>query len=241
MKYTQRQRRVFEADSSSGRKQGIIERASSIVQSSLDRPMWRSLEVRVRPHLDWAVIALLGDNINRLSVPFFSRGRERDEERGFWAGWARLVMAHPWPGVIGASVLMLTLAAPVLAINLGFSGVSTLPEDETVSRAFRILDDQFSAGRSQPTEIVVLAEDVTRPEITAAIERLDAAAGGNEPTQRIQQLYRRIPGHDPTRDDPANGPALVTQQTAGTPPPTISAADASWQVRSERRRVGEKG
>ena len=127
-----------------------------------------------------AVIALLGDNINRLSVPFFSRGRARDEERGFWAGWARLVMAHPWPGVIGSSVLMLALAAPVLAISLGFNGVSTLPEDETVSRAFRILDDQFSAGRSQPTEIVVLAEDVTRPEITAAIERLDAALAGDQ-------------------------------------------------------------
>ena len=126
-----------------------------------------------------AVIALLGDNINRLSVPFFSRGRARDEERGFWAGWARLVMAHPWPGVIGASALMLALAAPVLAISLGFSGVSTLPEDETVVRAFRILDEQFSAGRSQPTEIVVLAEDVTRPEITAAIERLDAAVAGD--------------------------------------------------------------
>ena len=126
-----------------------------------------------------AVIALLGDNINRLSVPFFSRGRERDEEHGFWAGWARLVMANPWPGLIGASVLMLALASPVLAISLGFNGVSTIPEDETVSRAFRILDEQFSAGRSQPTEIVVLAEDVTRPEITAAIAQLDAAVAGD--------------------------------------------------------------
>ena len=126
-----------------------------------------------------AVIALLGDNINRLSVPFFSRGRARDDEHGFWAGWARLVMAHPWAGVIGASVLMLTLAAPVLGISLGFSGVSTLPEGETVTRAFRILDEQFSAGRSQPTEIVVLADDVTRPEITATIERLDAAVAGD--------------------------------------------------------------
>ena len=127
-----------------------------------------------------AVIALLGDNINRLGVPFFSRGRARDEERGFWAGWARLVMAHPWPGVISSSVIMLALAAPVLGISLGFNGVSTLPDDETVSRAFRILDEQFSAGRSQPTEIVVLAEDVTRLEITAAIERLDAAVAGDQ-------------------------------------------------------------
>ena len=88
-------------------------------------------------------------------------------------------MAHPWTGVIGSVVILLVIASPIFSISLGMSGVGTLPDDTTVSRAFVILDDQFSAGRAAPTEIVVLADDVARPEITAAIERLDAAVGGD--------------------------------------------------------------
>src|SRR5690606_4772734 len=43
-----------------------------------------------------AVLGLLGDRVNAISIPFFGNQRE-DDGHGFWASTARFVMKYPWP------------------------------------------------------------------------------------------------------------------------------------------------
>ena len=76
--------------------------------------------------------------------------------------------------------LLLAVAAPLVTINLGLAGVSTLPEDTESRRAFETLDNDFSAGLISPAEIVVDAEDVGSQPVQRGIEDLLAALDEDE-------------------------------------------------------------
>lgn len=127
-----------------------------------------------------AVVALMGDRINWLSIPFIGGNTARDEERGFWAGAARFVMAYPWPMAIGTAALLVLMTVPYFSINLGASGTASLPAHFDARQAFDILDEKFSAGLIQPTDIVIQAEDVNAPAVQEAIGRMQAALAQDE-------------------------------------------------------------
>lgn len=119
-----------------------------------------------------AVLSLLGDGVNRLSVPLFGRKGPPDEAGGFWSGAARVVMGHPWISLIATTALLIALAIPYFSIELGISTAETLPKSDQVYRANAILAGQFSQGVAQPTEIVIVADDVRAREVSDAIDRL---------------------------------------------------------------------
>ncbi len=122
-----------------------------------------------------AVLSLLGDRVNKLGIPFFSRRGEADESHGFWAGTARVVMGHPWISLIGTSAFLIALAIPYFSINLGASGADSLPRSEQVYEANAILAAEFSQGLAQPTEIVITALDVRAAPVQESIDKLQAA------------------------------------------------------------------
>ena len=122
-----------------------------------------------------AVLSLLGDRVNALTVPFLRRGGNQEEGSGFWARTASIVMAHPVIALVITVSLLLAAAIPFLTINVGLAGVSTLPADSDSRRAFEILDEEFSGGLLAPAEIVIDAPDVGAPEVRGGIDRLQLA------------------------------------------------------------------
>jgi len=70
-----------------------------------------------------ALLSLIGDNVNRLRIPFL--GRESDQG-GIWAAITRWVLARPIPmaGLTITGLVVLTI--PVLSMNLGFTLAPTL-------------------------------------------------------------------------------------------------------------------
>ncbi len=124
-----------------------------------------------------AILSLLGDKINRLSVPWVGRAQARfDETRpgGFWDWLARGVMRQPVASLLLAGGLLIAALVPFFDINTGASGVSNLPEGLESKEGFLILDQEFSAGEVTPAEIVIDG-DIDSPAIQAGIERLKAA------------------------------------------------------------------
>ena len=122
-----------------------------------------------------AVLSLLGDGVNRLAVPFFSRRGHVDPERGFWAGAAHAVMARPWISMFLSAGFLILLMLPFFAIQLGFSGPTSIPESYTARQAFDILDGEFSAGRTTPTEAIIkVDDDAVRADVQAALDGLVA-------------------------------------------------------------------
>ena len=170
-----------------------------------------------------AVLDLLGDNVNRLRVPFFSRQGGVDEDRGFWAGAARAVMARPWISVIGSVGLLIVLAVPFLQIRLGFTGVSSLPEFSGARQAFEVLEQEFVGGAASPTEIVVLASDVTSEGVQPGIDATVAAL-------RAQPDLFTILGKPATS---ADGDLVIISFAVPGESASDAAFDAFKQVRDE--------
>jgi uncharacterized membrane protein YdfJ with MMPL/SSD domain len=119
-----------------------------------------------------AVLGLLGDRINALRIPFFGRSAERaGSESRFWGAIVRAVMRRPVISLVLAAGLLLALALPVLDLQTGSQGRSTLPDRFESKQGYVLLNQAFPGQTTDPVEIAV-AGDASSPPIRAGIERL---------------------------------------------------------------------
>ena len=127
-----------------------------------------------------AILSLLGDKVNKLSVPWFGRAQVPFEAGGsntFWDRVSRGVMAKPVISLILVVGLLVAATIPFFGIHTGFAGISTLPDDIESKQAFQILDEKFSSGEVTPAEIIIEG-DIT-PQVLSAIDRLKSAMAGD--------------------------------------------------------------
>jgi RND superfamily putative drug exporter len=125
-----------------------------------------------------AVLSLLGNKVNSLRIPFIQHAQQTHDEQaagGFWDRVARTVMARPVLSVVLSAGLLVALSIPFFGINLGGSGVSSLPDSFISKQGFDVLDAEFNGGDVNPVEVVIDG-DVTSPAVQAAVEDLKAAA-----------------------------------------------------------------
>jgi RND superfamily putative drug exporter len=116
-----------------------------------------------------ATLALLGDRIERGRIPFVPR--QHGGESPFWRRAVRLVTRRPVVTVVATTVVLVALALPVLNLQTGSAGLTTLPQDTVSQRGFAALDAYFPQGnRPSPAQVVVDA--ATTPEVAAAVGRL---------------------------------------------------------------------
>ena len=73
-----------------------------------------------------------------------------------WYRLSRVVQSRPWLFAIGGTVVLLTLAAPVLDLRLGFSDEGNFSEESTTRRAYDLISDGFGPGANGP--LLVVAE-----------------------------------------------------------------------------------
>ncbi|HEY5424840.1 MAG TPA: MMPL family transporter [Ilumatobacteraceae bacterium] len=95
----------------------------------------------------------------------------KDREQQYWYRWSRVVQRRPWPAAIGAAVVLILLALPLLSIQMGFSDPGVLKTDQTTRRAFDLIADGFGPGFNGPLTLVS-----TDPAMTPALaQEVDAA------------------------------------------------------------------
>ncbi len=108
-----------------------------------------------------AVLRLLGDRVDSLPVPVVGRRamRTSDGTHGFWASLVRRVMRHPirWGGSV--AVLLIAAAIPLLGMETGASGISTLPTDLASRQGYDALRANFPTESSEPARLVVVDDD----------------------------------------------------------------------------------
>ena len=135
-----------------------------------------------------AVLSLLGDRVNALRIPVIGRRaiRSAGSEGRFWSWLVGGVMRRPLVSLVAATALLLSAALPVLAIDTGFSGLSTLPDRFPSKQGFDALNRDFPGIGVDPAQIVVEG-DVTSAPVRSAIERLESSIAEQEvfgpPTQ----------------------------------------------------------
>jgi RND superfamily putative drug exporter len=126
-----------------------------------------------------ALLGLLGDRVNALRLPIVGRslGRGRGGEGRWWSHVVAAVVHRPVAGLVLSAGLLLALAVPVLGLESGFAGVSTLPDRFPAKQGFIALEASFPGATTEPARVVVDGQ-VNAPEVRAAIDRLRRGLDG---------------------------------------------------------------
>ena len=125
-----------------------------------------------------AVLSLLGDRVDSLRIPFFGRATAGTESR-FWGGIVHAVMRRPIISLVAAVALLLAAAYPVLSLESGTAGISTLPDRFESKQGFLLLNREFPGQTTEPVRIAVEG-DTTSPDVRAAVDELQARLGERE-------------------------------------------------------------
>jgi len=117
-----------------------------------------------------AFLGLSGHRINGLRKDRRTEIRTGVSER--WEAWGAHVSRHAWRYAIGVTVLLVGLATPVLALELGFPDEGNFSESRTERQAYDLVADSFGPGFSGPLLIAIdTAGDPTLAgELAAAID-----------------------------------------------------------------------
>jgi len=124
-----------------------------------------------------AMLSLLGDRVNSLRIPFIYRIQAKSDEQsagGMWDRISRAVMRRPVVSILLGGGLLLAAAVPVLDVDIGTAGVSTIPDRFESKRGFVALERDFSAGLVEPAVIIVDGA-IDSPEVQRGIDLLEAA------------------------------------------------------------------
>jgi RND superfamily putative drug exporter len=74
---------------------------------------------------------------------------------GAWLRWSAVVQRRPWTIALSATLVMLLIAAPAMALRLGSSDASNDPHSYTTYRAYQLLAEGFGQGFNGPLTVVV--------------------------------------------------------------------------------------
>jgi RND superfamily putative drug exporter len=123
------------------------------------------------------LISLLG---HRVSQPgrIIGKLRRKPRERtgpGFWERWTATLMRRPLPFALGATVLMLLVAAPALSLREDTAAVAMFPEDFETRVGYELASQALGEGAMGPVQVLA---DFGRDDVDiAAVERYRQTVG----------------------------------------------------------------
>jgi RND superfamily putative drug exporter len=121
-----------------------------------------------------ALLALLGQKVNRLHIPFLGRKPEESRagtEHSIAARWSHAVQRRPWTAAIAATAVLLALAAPALGMRLGFPDAGNDPPDTITRQSYDLISEGFGPGATGP---LVLAAELPDASAKAEVDALAA-------------------------------------------------------------------
>jgi uncharacterized membrane protein YdfJ with MMPL/SSD domain len=129
-----------------------------------------------------ALLATLGDRVDRGRIPFLGRRLEQRRSGGesrVWAAIVRPALSHPLMTAVAAVAFLALLAVPAVHLKTASPGVNDLPGDLPVIKTYNRIQHAFG-GNPVPAQVVVSADNVDSKPVTAAIASLkrEALASG---------------------------------------------------------------
>jgi RND superfamily putative drug exporter len=134
-----------------------------------------------------------------------------------WYRWGAHVTRNATAYLVGGAVFMIALAAPVLALDLGFPDDGTKPESRTERRAYDLIADGFGPGANGP---LVIAVDISQDK--SAVAPLAEAVAADPGITAVGE---------PIIDLSAGVATLVAQPT--TSPQDVATQETVTRLRSE--------
>jgi RND superfamily putative drug exporter len=100
-----------------------------------------------------AVLALLGDRVDALRLPFVGGGGAG--EGRFWAWVVSRVQRRPLACLLVSTALLVALALPALDLRTGSAGERTIPDGYPSKDGFNAFEREFGVGTVDSAQIVV--------------------------------------------------------------------------------------
>jgi uncharacterized membrane protein YdfJ with MMPL/SSD domain len=124
-----------------------------------------------------ALLAKLGDRVEKGRIPFVGRLRSKNGEGRFWGAVLDRVLRRPVVSALAAGAVLVALAVPAFTLNTAATGVDdiSIPEIQPLKK----FDAAFPGG-NDPAVVAVKADDVRAEPVREAILELkrEALASG---------------------------------------------------------------
>jgi uncharacterized membrane protein YdfJ with MMPL/SSD domain len=125
-----------------------------------------------------ALLATLGDRVERGRIPFLGRRLEQRRSQGesrFWSAVVRLALAHPVRATVAAGGLLVLLAVPAFRLETASLGAADVPRDLAIMKTYDRIQEAFPGG-PLPAQVVIAAANVDGPRVREAITALKREA-----------------------------------------------------------------
>ena len=142
-----------------------------------------------------AVLSLLGDRVNRLTLPWVGRRRSPEIEGGAWSAIARAVTRRPALTAGAVAIALIAVASWYTTINLGSNGISSLPADSDGRHTFEVLNAEFRDSPNE-AEIVIDAPRIDAPRRAGGRRRVGSATRRGRGLRCIQCGPSALPPND---------------------------------------------
>jgi RND superfamily putative drug exporter len=119
-----------------------------------------------------AMLAWLGDRVDKGRLPYYHRFTRKDGEGRFWSAILGPVLRHPVRSIVLAGLPLVALGLVSLQMKLVQPGPETFPTSLPAVQTYKKLQKAFP-GNSVPATVFVKADDVRKPEIQEAIGQLE--------------------------------------------------------------------
>ena len=133
-----------------------------------------------------ALLAWLGDRVDRLHVPVVRRLKPKHGEGRIWSAILGPVLRHPIPAILIAAVPLVALGLVSTTMKLAQPGPETFPDKLPAVKTYKKLQQAFPGG-AIPYEVVIKAANVNTPQIEEAIGQIkwqaNSLVGSQEPME----------------------------------------------------------
>ncbi len=172
-----------------------------------------------------AMLAGLGDAVDRPRVPFVHRLRRGDGEGRFWPAAMRVILHRPVVSLVLATLAMVALALPALGMRTGEAGADSLPRSIPIMGTYDAMTAAFPQTGFAHTVVV-----------HAGTGRIDRAAleGGVAALVSGAEATGRFPGLEQVRPELAPDGRTATLEVPMTGDFNSPAAERSLSVLRER-------
>jgi uncharacterized membrane protein YdfJ with MMPL/SSD domain len=187
-----------------------------------------------------AVLAKLGDRVDRGRVPYIGKRKHAAGESRFWGFVLDRVLRRPVVSIVLAGGLLVVAASPLLSMHTKLPSFTDMPRELPIVKTYQDLIAAFP-GAPTPAQVVVRAPDVRAPEVVTTLAELQRAAVA---TKQMFQPIITIPSADHstvlvqipiagTGDDAASLAALSTLRSAVLPRTLGRLDDVQYAVTGE--------
>jgi len=136
-----------------------------------------------------ALLAWLGDRIEKGRIPFLSRRRGGADGSRIWGALVTQVMHRPKLAAGIAVAGLVICALPAFGLKTANSGTSGLPKDMPIVQTLDRVEAAFPGG-VEPAHVAISAPDVKSPAVAGAVEALRERIAADQHDFGQPQTYR---------------------------------------------------